>query len=162
MPNASSDLSLRIAKTAVLSANGYPGWMEDAQMTIEHINPEGLHKSSVFTQGIIIPAGCRTLLIGGQNGVDATGQVVASDMAGQTRKALENLVAVLTEAGATVEDLVSVSIYAVDGHPLEPAFQEWIAMWGTRDRPPVVKFLKVVGLHRPDVLIEIEATAAFK
>ena len=41
-------------------------------MTIQHINPDGMLKSPAFSQGVIVPAGARTLLIGGQNGVGKT------------------------------------------------------------------------------------------
>jgi hypothetical protein len=53
-------------------------------MNVQHINPGGMLKSSAFSQGIIIPAGARTLLIGGQNGVDEKGQVVGKDLGEQT------------------------------------------------------------------------------
>ena len=33
---------------------------------VEHINPEGMHKSPVFSQGIVVSAGARCLIIGGQ------------------------------------------------------------------------------------------------
>ena len=45
-------------------------------MTIEHLNPDGMHKNPAFSQAIIVPADMRTLVIGGQNGVDENGDVV--------------------------------------------------------------------------------------
>ncbi|WP_323015020.1 RidA family protein [Devosia sp.] len=132
-------------------------------MSIEHLNPDGMHKSPVFSQGIIIPAGCRILLIGGQNGVDAQGMVVArDDIAAQTVQALENMVKVLEAAGAGIEDLVSTSIYIRQGQDIRPAFEAWMRLWGNRTNPPVVKAINVAGFPNPDVLIEIEAQAVFK
>jgi hypothetical protein len=66
---------------------------EETQMTpaVEHIDPEGMHKSPVFSQGIVIPAGARTLIIGGQNGVGADSRVVSNDLAGQSAKAVDML-----------------------------------------------------------------------
>src|SRR5688572_24264273 len=46
---------------------------EAALMSIEHINPEGMHKNAAFSQGVIVPAGARVLVIGGQNAVDENG-----------------------------------------------------------------------------------------
>src|SRR5688572_8998084 len=73
---------------------------EDAPMAnLEHINPDGMLKSPVFSQGIILPAGARILIIGGQDGVDETGKVVSTDLAGQTERAVDNLIKVLETAG---------------------------------------------------------------
>ncbi|MET3924781.1 RidA family protein [Devosia sp. 2618] len=132
-------------------------------MSIEYINPEGMHKSPVFSQGIILPAGCRTLLIGGQNGVGPDGQVAdKTDIAKQAEKALENLVKVLEAAGADIGDLVSTSVYIAAGQDLRPAFGAWARLWGDRTNPPTVKVLSVAAFANPDVLIEIEAMAVFK
>ena len=45
-------------------------------MALQYITPEGMHQSPAFSQGIIIPAGARLLLVGGQNAVDANGEIV--------------------------------------------------------------------------------------
>jgi enamine deaminase RidA (YjgF/YER057c/UK114 family) len=132
-------------------------------MSIEHINPEGMLKSPAFSQGIVVPENMRLLLIGGQNGVDSSGQIVAKDLAGQTEKALDNLIAVLEAAGGKLEDLVRVAIYIKGDADIRPGFGAWMARWGQRQNPPTVTVLRVVGLGMsPDVLIEIEATAALK
>lgn len=61
-------------------------------MLVEHLNPNGMYKSPVFSQGIILPAGARILLIGGQNSVDARGEVIGrGDIATQTAQTLVNL-----------------------------------------------------------------------
>ena len=55
-------------------------------MSVEYINTDGMHKSPVFSQGIILPANARLLLIGGQNGVDEKGEIVGKgDVVAQTR-----------------------------------------------------------------------------
>ena len=45
-------------------------------MPVQHLNPEAMHRNPAFSQAILLPAGARTLLIGGQNAVDANGQIV--------------------------------------------------------------------------------------
>lgn len=130
-------------------------------MPVEHLNPEGLYRSPVFSQGIIIPAGARLLLIGGQNSVDDRGEVVGKgDTATQTAKALSNLLAVLAAAGAKLEDLVKVTIIIHQDADLHAGFGEWMKVWGTRTNPPTVTALRVAALANPDFLIEIEAQAA--
>lgn len=126
---------------------------------MQHINPEGMHRSPVFSQGILIPPGMRTLIIGGQNGVDATGRVVSSDLAGQTAKAVDNLIRVLEAAGGRLEDLVRVGLYIKGEADITPGFAEWMKRAGALRNPPTVSAVRVLGLANPDFLIEIEALA---
>jgi enamine deaminase RidA (YjgF/YER057c/UK114 family) len=137
---------------------------EEIQMTadVEHINPEGLHKSPVFSQGIVVPAGARILIIGGQNGVDDRGQVVSNDLAGQTAKAVDNLIKVLETAGGTLDDLVRVGVYIKGEGDIRPGFNEWMKRAGQIKNPPTVTAMRALGLANPDFLIEIEAMAVLK
>lgn len=129
-------------------------------MTIEHINPDGMLKSPAFSQGVILPAGARTLIIGGQNGVDADGQLVGKTLGEQTAKALDNLVQVLETAGGTLENLVRLGIYVKGDVDIRPGFEAWMRRWGRRPDPPAIVVLRVAGLGMsPDALVEIEATA---
>src|SRR5215510_3313273 len=128
-----------------------------AANTIEHINPKGMHKSPVFSQGIVIPAGMRTLIIGGQNGVDETGHAVSNELAGQTAKAIDNLIKVLETAGGKLEDLVRVGLYIQGDRDITPGFNEWMKRAGQIKTPPTVSAVRVLGLANPDFLIEIEA-----
>lgn len=129
-------------------------------MPVAHINPAAMHSNSAFSQAILIPAGARTLLIGGQNAVGADGQVVGKgDLGAQTAKALENLQLCLKTAGATLEQLVQVRIYLAGDVDLRPGFGAWMAVWGNRPNPPTVTGLRVHGLANPDYLVEIEAMA---
>jgi len=130
--------------------------------TVEHINPESMHKSPVFSQGIVVPAGARTLIIGGQNGVDETGKVVSNDLAGQAAKAVDNLIKVLETAGATLDDLVRVGLYIKGEGDITPGFNEWTKRAGEIRNPPTVTVMRVLGLATPDFLIEIEATAVLR
>ena len=127
---------------------------------VDYINPQGMHHNPAFSQAILIPAGARTLLIGGQNAVDADGQVVGKgDIGAQTTKALSNLQLCLAAAGATLEQLVQVKIYLAGDVDLRPGFGAWMAVWGNRPNPPTVSGIRVHGLANPDYLVEIEAVA---
>jgi enamine deaminase RidA (YjgF/YER057c/UK114 family) len=122
-----------------------------------------MYKSPVFSQGIILPAGARILLIGGQNGVDASGQIVGKgDVVKQTEQALSNMQKVLDAAGAGLEDLVKVTIIMQQDIDLNAAFGAWMKVWGQRTNPPTVTGFRVAALANPDVLIEIEAQAVLK
>ncbi|RYE37522.1 MAG: RidA family protein [Hyphomicrobiales bacterium] len=129
-------------------------------MAIEYVNPPGMYKSPIFSQGIILPANARILLIGAQNSVNEKGEVIhKGDVVKQTEQALANMQKVLEAAGATVENLVKTTIIMQQDIDLRAAFGAWMAVWGDRPNPPTVTGMRVVGLANPDFLIEIEAQA---
>lgn len=132
-------------------------------MSIEYVNPQGMYRSPVFSQGIILPANARLLLIGGQNGVNEKGEIVGKgDVAAQTRQALDNLQKVLATAGGRLEDLVKTTIIMQQDIDLGAAFGVWMGVWGQRPNPPTVTGFRVPGLANPDFLIEIEAQAVLR
>ena len=128
-------------------------------MPVEHLNPDGMYQSPVFSQGIILPANTRMLLIGGQNGVNERGEIDKADVGKQTERALANMQKVLDAAGATIRDLVKVTIVLHQNADLQVGFAAWMKVWGNNTNPPVVTALCVPGFANPDVLIEIEAQA---
>lgn len=130
-------------------------------MPIERLNPAGMHRNPVYSQGISVPASARHIYVGGQNGVDAEGRIVGkSDLAAQTAQALANLAAVLAAGGARPDDLISLTVCLAGDADLRTAFGAWAAFWNGRGAPPIVKVLRVAGLANPDFLIEVEAMAA--
>jgi enamine deaminase RidA (YjgF/YER057c/UK114 family) len=142
----------------------YPGRVAPNQwrgnMSVEHINPDGMHKNPAFSQMVVLPADARIAIIGGQNAVNDEGEIVGKgDLAQQTEQALKNLVTCLEAVDSGVEDLVQVKIYIVAGQDLRAGFDAWMNVWGQRPNPPTVTGMFVAGLANPDFLIEIEATA---
>lgn len=126
-----------------------------------HINPDSMHRNPAFSQGIIIPAGARLLVIGGQNAVNAKGEVVGKgDIAAQTGQAVDNLMTVLEAAGGKVENLVRVGLILREDADLQAGFGAWMARVGKLERPPTVTASIVAKLAAPDYLIEVEALAA--
>ncbi len=128
-------------------------------MTLEYINPDGMHRSPVFSQGIVIPANARIVFVGGQNGVDASGSVVGNDLGVQTGAALDNLIKVLEAAGSALDHLVRLGIYVAGDGDIGPGLSEWMKRWGDRKNPPTITVLRVAGFPNTEILIEIEATA---
>ncbi|KRA99164.1 hypothetical protein ASD83_01125 [Devosia sp. Root685] len=129
-------------------------------MAVEYVNPPGMYRSPVFSQGIILPANARILLIGGQNSVNEKGEVVfKGDVAKQTAQALANMQKVLEAAGAGLENLVKTTIVMQQDIDLRAAFGAWMAVWDNRPNPPTVTGMRVASLANPDFLIEIEAQA---
>jgi enamine deaminase RidA (YjgF/YER057c/UK114 family) len=129
-------------------------------MPVERINPDTMHKNPAFTQIVVLPAGSRIAIVGGQNAVDKDGKIVGKDdLAKQTEQALKNLVTCLEAINASVADLIQVRICILAGQNLRAAFGAWMTVWGERADPPTVTGIFVSGLANPDYLIEIEATA---
>lgn len=125
-----------------------------------YVNPDTMHKNPAFSQGIIIPAGMRTLIIGGQNAVSPKGEVVGKgDIVAQTNQALDNLTKVLEAAGGTLDNLVRVGLLLREDADLQAGFGAWMARAGKLKHPPTVTAAFVAKLAAPDYLIEIEATA---
>jgi enamine deaminase RidA (YjgF/YER057c/UK114 family) len=113
-----------------------------------------------FNHVISVTGNHRTIYVGGQNAVDASGAVVGSgDIAAQTRQVIANLRLALTAAGAELQHVVKWNVYIVAGQSLEQGFGVFQDEWGNRAPPPVVSVLFVAGLAHPDFLVEIEAIA---
>ncbi len=129
-------------------------------MPLQYINPANMHRNPAFSQGILIPAGMRTLIIGGQNAVNEKGEIVGKgDIAAQTTQAIDNMIKVLEAAGATLDNLVRVGLLLRDDADLRAGFGAWMAKAGNLKNPPTVTAAFVSKLATPDYLVEIEATA---
>ena len=127
-------------------------------MRIEHLNPEGLHQNPAFSQAVSVEGPAKMVYIGGQNGVNAEGQLVGESLEAQTEQALMNVLALLNAAGAAQENVVRLMIYLVKGQDLDTAFQVAQAVWGPH--PTAISVLVVEALAVPGALVEIDATAA--
>lgn len=63
----------------------------------------------------IIASGSKTVFLSGQIGLEpATGELVSENFEGQVRQAFANLEAVVQEAGATLNDIVKLSLFLTD------------------------------------------------
>jgi len=100
----------------------------------------------------------RTVYVGGQNGVDASGTVVG-DLAEQTARAVDNARVAVVAAGGQLTDVISWTIAVVDGQDLRAGFSAMQPALAGRDHPPVVTVLPVAGLAVPGALVEISAIA---
>jgi enamine deaminase RidA (YjgF/YER057c/UK114 family) len=150
------------AATLAMPAVAQAPQPEETEMSagLVHINPDSMHKNPAFSQGIVIPAGARILMIGGQNAVNAKGEVVGKgDIAAQTTQALDNLITVLEAAGGRLENLVRVGLILREDADLMAGFGAWMQRAGSLENPPTVTTAIVSKLAVPDFLIEIESMA---
>ena len=128
-------------------------------MSTRHINPEGLHRSPAFSQAVVVEQPAKTIYIGGQNGVDASGKVVGPTLREQSRQAFRNLATILESEGATLADIVHWRIAVVDGNSIDDGVAAFQEVWNRADPPPAISVQFVASLG-PDFLVEIDAVAA--
>jgi enamine deaminase RidA (YjgF/YER057c/UK114 family) len=123
------------------------------------LRPEGLVNSPAFTHVAVVPPGMTTLYVGGQNAVDGEGRLIGGDdAAAQTEQVMKNLKTALAAAGATVHDLVSMTIYLAEEVDLAQAYP--VAAQGLEGASPTVQGIRVTSLTVPGALLEVSAIAA--
>lgn len=129
-------------------------------MSVEYINPDGLHKNPAFSQVIVVHANSRTIYIGGQNAVNSSGEIIGKgDVGLQAKQIFKNLETALSAAGAEIQHVIKWNIYVVQGQSPRPGFEEFQRVWGNRPNPPLITVLFVSGLANPDFLMEMDAIA---
>lgn len=127
---------------------------------VKYINPDSLPKNPAFTNVVTITGPVKTVYIGGQDAVDASGAIVGKgDLKAQTEQILKNIQAALAVAGAQPEHVVKWNIYVVQGQSVQEGFAAFQSVWGNRTNPPIITVVFVAGLGHPDFLAEIDAIA---
>jgi enamine deaminase RidA (YjgF/YER057c/UK114 family) len=127
---------------------------------VQHINPDDLSKNPAFTQVVAVTGPGKTIYIGGQDAVDASGTIIGKgDLKGQVEQVFKNLQTALEASGAGLEHIVKWNIYIVQGQPLRPAFEASQKIWGGRPNPPAISVMFVAGLANPEFLVEVDAIA---
>ena len=115
------------------------------------INPWAWQDQFGFAQANDLNGVKRVLVCSGQTSVDDEGNPVhAGDMAGQLNKALDNLETVLGQAGLGLTDVVRLNYYVTDTLP----------RLGQPECRPATTLLGIAALFLPELMVEIEATAA--
>jgi enamine deaminase RidA (YjgF/YER057c/UK114 family) len=123
------------------------------------LQPAGWAPPKGYANGIA--ARGTLVFVAGQVGWDAQGRIVGDDFVAQARQALQNVVAVLAEAGARPEHVVRMTWYVVDKHEylgcaraLGTVYREVIGR-----HFPAMSAVQVAGLVEEGARVEIEATA---
>ena len=127
-------------------------------MTLTALQPPSWPVPRGYSNGMVGRG--RVVLIGGQVGWDSAGRFPAGLVA-QIRQALENILAVLKEAGGGPEHIGRLTWYVTDIaeyraglKDLGPVYREVMGR-----NFPSMALVQVVGLVEPEARVEIEATA---
>lgn len=125
---------------------------------MEHyVRPDGLPPANGYSHAVAVSG--RLIVISGQVPADSEGRVVgAGDPEAQVGQVFENLAAALAAAGATMAQLVKVTVFLTDLADL-PAFRRVRDTYIDTARPPASSVVQVSGLIHPDFRVEIEALA---
>jgi enamine deaminase RidA (YjgF/YER057c/UK114 family) len=123
------------------------------------LQPPGWPRPRGYSNGVVAEG--RLVLVAGQIGWDASGEFPAADLAGQVRQALENVVAVLAEAGAGPEHVARLTWYVTDRDEYLARAREigeaYRAVMGRHY--PAMAVVQVAALVEAQACVEIEATA---
>ena len=124
------------------------------------VNPWEWSVSMGFNQGEVVTGHTRTLFCAGQTSVDADGAPQhAGDMAAQISLALDNLEAVLEQAGMGLADLVRLNVYTTDVDAFLEQYGVLLARTGAAQVTPASTLLGVARLAFPELMVELEGTA---
>jgi enamine deaminase RidA (YjgF/YER057c/UK114 family) len=127
-------------------------------MTLTRLQPPGWPQPKGYANGFLAEG--RLVIIGGQIGWDAQGRF-AEGFVAQARQALENILAVLAEAGGRPEHIARLTWFVTDIAEyraslgaLGPAYR---AVMGRHF--PAMTLVQVGALVEEEARVEIEATA---
>jgi enamine deaminase RidA (YjgF/YER057c/UK114 family) len=130
-------------------------------MLMKIINPERLGHPRGYANGVLADAGGRVLFVAGQIGWDEQQRIVSEDFVGQFARALENVLAVVADAGGTPEQIARLTIYVTDKREYAARTREvgerYRALMG--QHYPAMTLVEVKDLLEDGAKIEIEATA---
>lgn len=123
------------------------------------LQPPGWPRAPGYAHGVSTAG--RLVFISGQVGWDAEGRFSAADIAGQTRQALANVIAILGEAGARPEHVTRLTWFITDKRAylaareaIGAAYREIMGR-----HYPAMSVVVVAALLEEEAGVEIEATA---
>ncbi len=121
--------------------------------------PAGWPRPRGYANGVSVRG--EMVFVAGMVGWDTEGRFPSNTIEGQTRKALENIVEVLREAGAKPEHIVRMTWYVLDKRAyldsaaeIGRAFREVIGSYNA-----AMSAVEVSALMEDAALVEIEVTA---
>jgi len=123
------------------------------------VNPWSWQDLAGFSQAWKVDGAKSLLFISGQAPISADGELVGEgDFEAQVEQTLDNLRTVLAEAGASMSDIVKLTVFLTDISKLRDYSQ--IKSRYIDGPQPASTALEVSALARPGMQIEIEAIAA--
>jgi enamine deaminase RidA (YjgF/YER057c/UK114 family) len=127
-------------------------------MAKQTLNPEGLPTPRGSYSLVNVAQPGRMVFIAGQTASDPAGNVVGiADARAQTRYILEKIKRAVESAGGTMDDVVAMSVFTTDVRYHRDINEVRREVLGGNF--PTSTMVQVVALARPELLLEINATA---
>ena len=123
-------------------------------MGIQRINPDSM--SAPIAPYTLVVRKNNVVTTAGMLGLDANGKLVGDDITSQTRQTLDNVKTALEAAGASLDDVVKVTVFITEIANFAGMNEVYIEYFG--DTKPARSTVGV-ELALPGALVEIEATA---
>jgi enamine deaminase RidA (YjgF/YER057c/UK114 family) len=124
------------------------------------INPTTWSQELGFDQGELVSGHTRTLYCSGQTAMGRDGRPLhEGDLGAQLALSLDNLEAVLGEAGMSLGDVVRLNVYTTDVDELFAHYGVLASRLGAARVAPPTTMLGVTRLAVPGQTVELEATA---
>jgi len=123
-------------------------------MAKEYISPKGIFEPIGWSHAVKVGS---TIYVSGMVGFDENRKVVAGGFEAQTMKAFENIELALEAAGASLKDVVKMTVYVTDMDNIVK-FREIRARYFSPPMPTSTG-VEVSRLILPELLVEIEAIA---
>ncbi len=124
------------------------------------VNPWPWSVELGFNQAELVEGGTVVLYLSGQSAMGAEGTPQhPGDMAAQVSLALDNLEAVLAEAGMSLSDVVRLNTYTTDIDAMFEHYRLIAERFGAAGVQPPGSLLGVSRLAFPELMVELEATA---
>lgn len=129
-------------------------------MKKRRINPWAWQDRLGFVQANEVTNPERILYCSGQTSVDADSRLMhPDDMKGQLNQALDNVVAVLNEAGMDLSNVTRMNVYTTDVDALMEVHDDIVNRFDEAGGRHAGTLLGVTRLAFPGMLVELEATA---
>src|SRR5215211_9562943 len=144
----------RITNERTLEMSDFPNSAGGAG-SVRYINPDSLNKNPAFTNVVVVEGNVRTVHIGGQDAINASGEIVGKDdIVSQIEQVLANLRAALEAGGARPEHIIKWNLYVVEGQSLQAGFAAVQNAWPETPNPPAITVVFVsFGFARLRALI---------
>lgn len=124
------------------------------------VNPWAWSAELGYNQGEIVSEHTRTLYCSGQTAMSGDGKPQHDgDMAAQLALSLDNLEAVLGEAGMSLVNLVRLNVHTTDIDRLFEHYGVLASRLGAAGVAPSTTMLGVTRLAIPSLMVELEGTA---
>ena len=114
-------------------------------------------QARAYSQAVITGGGKAVWLAGQVAATNASGRSLAGDFDGQVREVFSRLAQTITEAGGTLADLVTMTVFITDARYGDRFTQLRKEIFG--DNFPASALITVAGLARPELLVEVQGIA---